>query len=62
MIEWVSKAKPIQPPAASSIITAGFEFDIPVRFDTDHIQAVLEAFGAGRIAPLGIVELFEEVA
>jgi len=45
------------PPAAGSLLTAGFEFDCPVRFDSDHIQAVIEAFGAGRVTNIGLVEL-----
>ncbi|MEL7109546.1 MAG: DUF2460 domain-containing protein [Pseudomonadota bacterium] len=46
-------------PVTSSTVTAGFAFDVPVRFDTDRIQAMIEAFGAGRVATLGLVELFE---
>jgi len=45
------------PPAAGSLLTAGFEFDCPVRFDSDQIEAVIEAFGAGCVAAIGLVEL-----
>ena len=45
------------PPAAGRLLTAGFEFDCPVRFDSDQIQAVIEAYGAGRVATIGLVEL-----
>lgn len=45
------------PPAADVVITAGFEFDCPVRFESDQIQAVIEAFGAGRVASVGLVEI-----
>lgn len=46
-----------QPPAAAARITAGFEFDCPVRFEQDRIEAVIEAFGAGRVTSIGLVEL-----
>ncbi len=45
------------PPAAGRLLTAGFEFDCPVRFDSDQIDAVIEAYGAGRVATIGLVEL-----
>lgn len=44
-------------PPLGSVLTAGFEFDCPVRFESDQIQAVIEAFGAGRIASVGLVEI-----
>lgn len=44
-------------PPLGSALTAGFEFDCPVRFESDQIQAVIEAFGAGRIASVGLVEI-----
>lgn len=50
------------PPAANTVLTAGFEFDIPVRFEDDQINAVIEAYGAGRIASLGLVELWMGVS
>ena len=46
-----------EPPQAGAIISAGFEFDCAVRFETDQIQAVIESFGVGRVANLGIIEL-----
>lgn len=45
------------PPAAGSLLTAGFEFDCPVRFDSDQIEAVIEAYGAGRVTAIGLIEL-----
>lgn len=44
------------PPAGASL-TAGFQFDCPARFAEDRIEASLEAFGAGRIVSIQIVEL-----
>ena len=46
-------------PAIGAVLTAGFEFDCAVRFDSDHIQAVIDAYGAGRIVTLSLVELPE---
>ncbi|MEO0982689.1 MAG: DUF2460 domain-containing protein [Pseudomonadota bacterium] len=44
-------------PAAGAEVTAGFRFDTPVRFDTDHLETSLEAFGAGRAVSVPIVEI-----
>jgi len=44
-------------PASGASITAGFEFDVPVRFDTDFLEINLEAFGAGAIPDIPIVEI-----
>jgi len=38
-------------------ITAGFEFDVPARFDTDRLAVNLEAFSHGDIPNIPIVEL-----
>ncbi len=45
------------PPADGDVISAGFEFDCAVRFGTDRLQTVIEAFGAGRAANVSLVEL-----
>lgn len=45
------------PPAPGTIVTAGFLFDVPVRFDTDHLETSLEAFGAGRAGQVPIIEI-----
>lgn len=44
-------------PAAGLRVTAGFEFDVPVRFDIDRIEVNLEAFNAGRIPAIPLVEV-----
>ena len=44
-------------PAASKAITAGFEYDVPVRFDSDQLEVNLEFFRAGQIPAIPIVEL-----
>jgi len=44
------------PPSATAI-TAGFEFDTPVRFDTDQLSINLADFAAGEIPSIPIVEI-----
>jgi uncharacterized protein (TIGR02217 family) len=44
-------------PAIGHAITAGFAFDTPVRFDTDRLEASLDAFGAGRLIQVALIEL-----
>ncbi len=45
------------PPPTGAMVTAGYRFDCPVRFETDRLDASLEGFGAGRIVQAGLVEL-----
>lgn len=45
------------PPYDGAEITAGFEFDVPVRFDTDRIQTSVASFRAGDIPSVPVVEL-----
>ena len=44
-------------PAAGAAITAGFEFDVPVRFDTDKLEINLQGFRHGAIPSIPIVEI-----
>jgi uncharacterized protein (TIGR02217 family) len=44
-------------PAAAASITAGFEFDVPVRFDTDELSINLSHFEAGEIPEISLVEV-----
>ncbi|MFO1208810.1 MAG: DUF2460 domain-containing protein [Amaricoccus sp.] len=44
-------------PAAGARVTAGFEFDVPVRFDTDRISVSLSGFAAGEIPSVPVVEV-----
>jgi len=39
--------------AGGAVVTAGFEFDVPVRFDADRIEVTLESFEAGRMTASG---------
>ena len=44
-------------PAVAQPITAGFEFDVPVRFDTDRLEVNLQGFHHGAIPSIPIVEI-----
>lgn len=44
-------------PANGASITAGFLFDVPVRFDTDYLEVDLSAFAAGAIPKIPLVEI-----
>ncbi|AMJ59235.1 DUF2460 domain-containing protein [Bosea sp. PAMC 26642] len=44
-------------PASGAAVTAGFSFDVPVRFDTDMIEVDLSAFEAGEIPKIPVVEI-----
>jgi uncharacterized protein (TIGR02217 family) len=44
-------------PPAGSLVTAGFLFDVPVRFDIDAIEVDLSAFEAGEIPRIPVVEI-----
>lgn len=45
------------PPAVNEMITAGFEFDVPVRFDIDRIQTSVASFHAGDVPSVPVVEV-----
>jgi uncharacterized protein (TIGR02217 family) len=44
-------------PPISAIITAGFQFDVPVRFDTDKLEINLTGFRSGAIPSIPLVEI-----
>jgi uncharacterized protein (TIGR02217 family) len=44
-------------PEVGAEITAGFEFDVPVRFDTDRIQMSVASFRAGDVPNVPVVEV-----
>lgn len=44
-------------PAAGTTVTAGFEFDVPVRFDTDEVSVNVAAFEAGEIPSIPVIEV-----
>lgn len=44
-------------PPSGTVITAGFEFDVPVRFDTDQLTINMSHFQAGMIQSIPVVEI-----
>lgn len=51
------------PPGAGVAVTAGFQFEVPVRFDSGADEALtvtLEAFNALQLASIPIIEVFDE--
>ncbi len=44
-------------PADGTVLTAGFLFHVPARFDTDRIEVNLSAFEAGEIPSVPIIEV-----
>jgi uncharacterized protein (TIGR02217 family) len=44
-------------PPVSAIVSAGFEYDVPVRFDTDYLEFDLSYFAAGHAPSIPIVEI-----
>ena len=45
------------PPDLGTRVTAGFEFDVPVRFDTDRIAVAVASFHAGDVPSVPVVEV-----
>lgn len=45
------------PPALGTQVSAGFEFDVPVRFDTDRVQVSVASFQAGDVPSVPVVEI-----
>jgi uncharacterized protein (TIGR02217 family) len=44
-------------PGAGALVQAGYEFDVPVRFDIDRIDVNLAHFNAGRIPTIPLTEV-----
>ncbi|WP_422073653.1 phage distal tail protein, Rcc01695 family [Tranquillimonas rosea] len=44
-------------PPLGDAVTAGFEFDVPVRFDADTVQTSLASFEAGEVPSVPVVEV-----
>jgi uncharacterized protein (TIGR02217 family) len=47
----------VVPPDPGSAVTAGFEFDVPVRFDTDRLDISYAGFAAGEVPSVPVVEI-----
>lgn len=48
---------PAARPATGQAVTAGYEFDVPVRFDIDRLEIGISAFKAGKIPSIPLVEV-----
>jgi len=44
-------------PATGAVITASFEFDVPVRFASESLDIVLDDFGATQIQDIPLIEI-----
>ena len=44
-------------PPLGEVVTAGYQFDVPVRFDVDRLDVSLSGFEAGEIPNIPVVEL-----
>ena len=47
------------PPDAGAVITAKFEFDVPVRFAAEALDIVLDDFGAAEIQDIPLIEILQ---
>lgn len=45
------------PPDVGTVVTAGFEFDVPVRFDADRIAVSVASFQAGEVPSVPVMEV-----
>lgn len=48
---------PARIPASGALVTAGYEFDVPVRFEADGLALGLASFKAGQIPHIPLVEV-----
>jgi uncharacterized protein (TIGR02217 family) len=46
-----------EPPPAGAVVSAGFRFHVPVRFDTDALEVDLSAFEAGEVPSCPLIEI-----
>ena len=56
-LPWESGDVVLTTDPGASPVTAGFEFDVPVRFDSDTIEVNMAAFEAGEIPSVLIIEV-----
>jgi len=47
----------VVPPDIGVPVSAGFEFDVPVRFDTDRIMTSMSSFQAGEVPDVPVLEV-----
>lgn len=46
-----------EPPKSGVQVTAGYEFDVPVRFDTDRLDISMAGFQAGEVPSVPVLEI-----
>lgn len=46
-----------EPPLENAVVSAGFEFDVPVRFATDRILVSVASFRAGQVPDVPVIEV-----
>lgn len=57
-VDWTTGAVTFAvPPDLGVTVTAGFEFDVPARFDTDTIQVSVASFKAGDVPQVPVIEV-----
>jgi len=44
-------------PATGETVTAGYEFDVPVRFDVEHLAVSIAGFKAGQVPAIPLIEV-----
>ncbi len=49
------------PSPSGAVVTAGFEFDVPVRFDTDRLDITLDDFQSVQITDVPLIEVLDHV-
>ena len=60
VVELVTGTLIFQPgkiPPSGAVVTAGFGFDVPARFDTDRLTISIKSFKAGEIPSIPIIEV-----
>jgi len=45
------------PPDIGALVTAGFEFDVPVRFENDRIAVSMASYNAGEVPDVPVIEV-----
>jgi uncharacterized protein (TIGR02217 family) len=48
-----------EPPSEGAVLLAEFEFDVPVRFDTDRLDIELSSFEAADAPAIPLIEVLE---
>lgn len=57
-VDWTSgRVTFAEAPGDGEVVTAGFLFDVPVRFDIDHLAINVAAFKAGDIPSIPLIEV-----